>query len=134
MTTPPTEPTNPIEIPTPKHRGPSRSLVLVLISVATALWLPASMAATVLAMFSVMLFDAPGSTQALGTVTLAMAIWTFPPSCWLAILLSWAFFGQRNSQASLIAMGLPLLPIALGVFAWIWIDVMQRGQLALGGS
>ena len=106
----------------------------MLISVATALWLPASMAATVLAMFSVMLFDAPGSTQALGTVTLAMAIWTFPPSCWLAILLSWAFFGQRNSQASLIAMGLPLLPIALGVFAWIWIDVMQRGQLALGGS
>ena len=106
----------------------------MLISVATALWLPASMAATVMAMFSVMLFDAPGSTHALGTVTLAIAIWTFPPSCWLAIVLSWALFALRNSLASLIAMALPLLPIALGVFAWIWIDVMQRGQLALGGG
>ena len=106
----------------------------MLISLATALWLPASMAATVLAMFSIMLFDAPGATQALGTVTLAMAIWTFPPSCWLAIVLSWALFALRNSQASLIAMALPLLPIALGVFAWIWINVMQRGQLALAVS
>lgn len=128
MTTPPQPSSDPITV-VPRRRGPSRSLVLVLISVATALWSAASLAVGVMAMFIVFLFDAPGSTEQLGTVSLAVGVVAFPPTCWLAILLSWVMFALRWSLASLACTALPLVPAAVATFGWIWIEVAQKGVL-----
>lgn len=127
MTSSTPDPLPPIQA-RPGRRGLSRRLVLVLISVATVIWLPASLAALTMAMFSVFLFDAPGSTEQLGTVTLALSVIAFAPTCWLAIALSWLMIAFRWCVASLACMALPLIPLAVGAIAWIWIEVVQHGS------
>jgi hypothetical protein len=101
----------------------------VLISLGTMLWLPTSLALAPALIMSIMIFAAPGSTEQLGTVTLFLALWAYPPTCWVAIALSWLLFAQRLSRVSLICMALPLLPIGMGVFGYYWIEVVQRGSL-----
>lgn len=128
MTSPTQEPQLPSQEPA-RRRGPSRPLVLVLISVATVIWLAASLAAATMAMFTPFLFDAPGSTEQPGTVTLALSVIAFAPTCWLAIALSWLMVPFRWWVASLAWMALPLLPLAVGGGAWIWIEVVQHGSL-----
>lgn len=115
-----------------RRRGPGRQLTLIAISLTTVLWVAASLAGLVMAMMSVMMFDSPGSTEQPGTVTLALAVVAFPFSCWLAIVLSWILFFLRRWVASLACTALPLLPVAVGAGAWVWIDVVQKGSLGKG--
>lgn len=115
-----------------RRRRPSRRVTAIVVSVATVLWLAASLVVGVMVMFLPMIFDAPGSMEQPGTVTFAASVALFPPICWLAIVLAWVFFALHRPVASLLSTGLPLLPLAVAAGAWGWIDVVQKGNLGTG--
>ncbi|HEY2614095.1 MAG TPA: hypothetical protein VGI42_00155, partial [Chthoniobacterales bacterium] len=74
--------------------------VRTLLIVATIFFSLGALAGIFPAMFSPMMFDAPGSEHNLTTIVLFLSVLTFPISCLLGIALSWIFYGLNFLRAA----------------------------------
>lgn len=105
-------------------------LALALMIVLSGLVGLAGVVSLVPAMFSVMLFDAPGSTENVVLWIVFFSILAFPVIAGASIVIAWLVFVSGHPWPALLCFLIPLLPL-VGVFGgFIWIEQMQGGQLA----
>jgi hypothetical protein len=111
----------------PEMQGKTTKVVLI---VTTVLWLLAGLLGSVLAMFSVMMFDAPGSENNPGTIALFFSTSTFPLVCLLSIASSWILYRRQRFTIACWLACLPLLNVIADVAAIVWLEVYCGGQFA----
>lgn len=104
-------------------------LAKVMVGFATVVWGILGTGGAFAAMFAVMLFDAPGSEKQLATIVLAVGAMTFPVLCLISLIMSWAAVCDGLLFKACKWTLLPLVSIALGLAAQIWINVFQNGRL-----
>ncbi|MBS0211334.1 MAG: hypothetical protein JSS27_20510 [Planctomycetes bacterium] len=91
----------------------------------------AAFGGTFVAAFGVMMFDAPGSENAPGTIALFASVCAFPIVCGATLVGSWILYSQRMYKlACAITVALPLLNALAIVAAIIWVDTVQAGKFA----
>ena len=78
------------------------------------------------AMFTPMMFDDGAALRNPPAIILALSVVTWPLSCLIAMILSWAL--RKHGRASLRAFLLPLVNLVAGSAALLWIMVVQDGQ------
>ncbi|MFQ3670496.1 MAG: hypothetical protein SNJ84_03450 [Verrucomicrobiia bacterium] len=84
------------------------------------------------ALFSPMLFDAPGSTQNVALWVVFVSVWAFPLVSGVSVIGAWLVFAAGRPWAALLCFLAPLVP-ALGVVGGlVWIEVFHGGQFAGG--
>jgi uncharacterized BrkB/YihY/UPF0761 family membrane protein len=86
------------------------------------------MPAVVMAIFSPMLFDAPGSEKSSLTWFLLYGILSFPVLIIISIIATWIFYFTKNYKLALWVSLSPLLSIAWIILAFILIIVLQNGN------
>lgn len=91
-------------------------------------WTLLGLACAVPAMFSVMMFDAPGSTSSPATVALVAALMSFPFICALTVGNVWHANRTGDVSAAYRWACLPLVNLAVGGAATLWIMLMQAGK------
>jgi len=96
---------------------------------ASLVWGLAGIAGAVPAMFSVMLFDAPGSESNVATIVFAACMAGFPIACFVAIAQGWAHYRSGRHQSTALCACAPLVVLALGGASYAWIALMQGGKL-----
>lgn len=85
----------------------------------TVIWVPAGLFGCLMAAFSVMIFDAPGSTRNPGAILLFLGITSFPVACAAAVVLGWGFYLANHLRFACWSTLLPLtspLVVALAVY------------------
>ena len=97
---------------------------------ASLLWVAVGLVSVVPAGLSVMLFDAPGSSENPATVIVFWSALTFPLVCAAAAVVPWIFLFNNFPGIACLICACPLLNIAIGGGAWAWIISMQGGRLA----
>lgn len=97
---------------------------------ATVVWGLAGVASAIPAMFSVMLFDAPGSEENPATIALAAAMMGFPVACLIAVTQAWAAYRRDDATRIKLWSSAPLVVVAVGAVAAAWIEWFQGGKLA----
>lgn len=100
------------------------------IIVETALGVPAVLVGAVMAMMSVMMFDAPGSEKNPPVILLFASMVAFPLSCIVGIALAWIAVARRRDRGALWFSLLPLVPVLTGVVAIIWLQIASGGRFA----
>ncbi|GAB4241939.1 MAG: hypothetical protein OHK005_05500 [Candidatus Methylacidiphilales bacterium] len=108
-------------------RDPLAFVLMIVLSGIVGL---AALASLVPAMFSVMLFDAPGSTENLVLWLVFLSILTFPLVAGASIVVAWLVFASGRPWPALLCFLLPLLPLAGVVGGFFWIEQVDGGQLA----
>lgn len=98
-----------------------------LIRLISVLWILAGVAGLMPALFSVMLFDAPGSESNPATIALALAVATFPFVCLGAAVQSLRS-ASADSGGDYRLLFLPLLNIVVAAIAVAWIEAFQNGR------
>jgi hypothetical protein len=98
-----------------------------LIPVAAWFWRIVGTVAILPALFSVMLFDAPGSTQ-FSTIVLAVAVVTFPAVCLACAQEAMRHYRGERWPAAFRSLCLPLGSVALVMLALAWIEIVQGGK------
>lgn len=110
---------------------------MTFLFVATVILVVGAVVGFLPAVMTPMMFDAPGSLENPATVILALSVATFPITCILAVLLSWlmallplmARFPQHYTWACTLT-GLPLINIAIGGLALVWLLVFNNGYFS----
>ncbi|MFL1895987.1 hypothetical protein ACJRPK_09815 [Aquimarina sp. 2-A2] len=82
-----------------------------------------------MAMMSPMLFDSPGSDENMSTVTLFVAVISFPLIVLFAIPGGWMLHHYKRYVLSKIAISLPILNIIIGILSCIILIVFCDGAL-----
>jgi hypothetical protein len=95
--------------------------------VLTVFWVLAGCASTLGAMMSVMLFDAPGSTESRLTVALFWCLLALPFSWFLGAGLPWLF---RSKGFGKWLFAIPLVDVAAIVGVFVAIDQFCGGALS----
>lgn len=80
------------------------------------------------ALFSVMMFDAPGATQNPATIALFVAVASFPFVCLGAIAIAWSLFGLKQFALACIAIWLPVINAVLGGIAYYCLQEFYDGR------
>lgn len=83
---------------------------------------------TLPALFSVMMFDAPGATENPATVTLFVAIASCPIVCYSAIFSAWLFYRENKFGLARIVVLAPLLNLLVGGIALYCLEVFYDGR------
>lgn len=104
--------------PVPSSRRPVRTWVII----ETILAVPAVALGGFVAMMSVMMFDAPGSTSNTPLILLFLSIVAFPFACIAAVVSAWIAIVRKRDRAALWLSLLPLLPVLTGVLAAVWLQ------------
>lgn len=99
-----------------------RKFAVAWLIAATVVWVLAGLFGLLLAGFSVMIFDAPGSTENPGAILLFLSIVSFPPACALAILAAWVLFSTNKLRYACWSTLLPLVNPLLAAFAIYVVD------------
>jgi hypothetical protein len=81
-----------------------------------------------MAMMSVMMFDAPGSTENPAVILLFSSVVGFPLACIVAVIAAWIAIARARDRGALWLSLLPVLPIVSGVVALVWLQVRYGGQ------
>lgn len=100
----------------------------IFLIVATCLWVLAGFAGVVPAMFSAMMFDAPGPSENPATLTLFWSTFTFPLVCLVAVALGWILHLRGKQLPAVLAALAPLLSIAIGTLALLYLIVFNDGR------
>ncbi len=90
----------------------------------------AALASLIPAMFSVMMFDAPGSTQNIALWVAFFSVLAFPVVAGASLVVAWLVFASGRPWPALLCFLLPLLPLGGVIGGFMWIEVMQGGQFS----
>ena len=92
-----------------------------VIIVATILWGLVGLGSLVPAATSVMLFDAPGSTQVAAVWTVFGVLVTLPLSCAATVVAAWVLYSLRRRPLALRCLWLPVVHLAAigAAFGWL---------------
>ena len=101
-----------------------------IVVAATVAWALLGLASVIPAMFSVMMFDAPGSTSNLPTIALVASLMSFPFACVIALVEAWGSYRREDYSRARCWAGLPLINLTLGGAAVVWILLFQDGKFA----
>ncbi|MFO0601193.1 MAG: hypothetical protein U0228_38140 [Myxococcaceae bacterium] len=106
--------------------------------IATGVWGPGLFISGFFAMFSVMLFDAPGSENNPYLLFAASGLWSAPVLCIVSILASWLAWGLSRTKppeaqgpwraVRVIAACLPLLSVVVTVVGFVLLQVKCGGS------
>jgi hypothetical protein len=96
----------------------------------TATWALLGALSAIPAMFSVMMFDAPGSTSNAATIALFVSLISFPFVCILAMFESQSRRRKGSLRAACLWSCLPVVNLLIGGAALAWITYMQSGRFA----
>lgn len=118
--------------------SPPRTPSLVYPIVVTLVWAPAAAFGAFLAMFSVFMFDAPGSAENPWTIALAGSLAAFPVLCVASVLAVWpAWLVARRwgaDRARRLLWGavaaLPLIAVLVGIVAFVGLNAFCGGNFA----
>lgn len=102
----------------------AKSLVLG----ATIAWTPLGVVSILPAMFSVMMFDAPGSEKNLATIALAASLMSLPVVCGIAVAMSWQSLRAASHAVACLWAMLPFVNLFVGGAGLNWIMWMQGGK------
>lgn len=101
---------------------------LVITSIFTVLYLFATIGTGMMAPFSVMAFDAPGSDKMLLPWIFMLTAFTWPLLFIFSLILSWVFYKLKKHKLSLAILLLPLLNMF--VFILIFSGIFPSGSFA----
>ena len=107
-----------------KHRDGIR-IYLIIISI---VWFISLFPALFMAMFSPMIFDAPGSETSSWTIAAASAMLSYPLVAVLGIIFSWVFFVKNKLKTALVFSLLPVVWIGLNISIWVCIELFCDGK------
>jgi hypothetical protein len=82
------------------------------------------------AITSVFLFDAPGSEKNRATIVLFCSALTLPVACVVAVAGSWIFYVMKKFRAACWFAFLPLVNVACGAAAAIWLEIFNGGRFS----
>ena len=82
------------------------------------------------ALFSVTMFDAPGSERNPATRLLFWSICTFPAVCLLAVVLAWVLYLGWAHAAANVLVHLPLVNLALILVGAVWLEKVYGGRFS----
>ena len=83
-----------------------------------------------LAVTSLFLFDAPGSEKNPAVILLFVCALTLPVTSLLSILVPWVFFARKRYRAACVLTLVPILNLAGGAGALIWLQIFNGGQFS----
>lgn len=107
----------------------TRKSALTIATLASVLWGALGTVGVVPALFSVMMFDAPGSTTNPATIASAASVMSFPLVCGISVSLCWTRFREQRFAAAGWSTLLPLMNVVVLAAAIGWIEWMQGGKL-----
>jgi hypothetical protein len=82
------------------------------------------------AMFSAMMFDAPGASGNAATIALFLSLISFPFVCLVAMFESQSRRRKGGLRAACLWSCLPVVNLVVGGVALAWITYMQGGRFA----
>lgn len=82
------------------------------------------------ALFSPMMFDAPGSTENPFTVALFLSVISFPVVSLLSIVISWLLYAFDRPRAAWLLALTPLIPIFVGALALTGLQLLHGGSFS----
>lgn len=85
-------------------------------------------ASAIPALFSVMLFDAPGSTENPATIALVAAIATCPIVCPAAVVGAWLFYRAGRNALAAIVIWSPILNVVVAAIAIYCLETFYGGK------
>ncbi len=109
--------------------GGARARTRTYLLLASGVWVVAGMLGLVVAAFSCMLFDAPGSENNPATVAVFFTLVSFPIVCAAAIAISWTLYSLRLHLAACMISLLPLVDILAVIAAIVCSSVFYGGRL-----
>lgn len=108
-------------------RSPHRA-VRTWVIIETVLGVPAVGLGAVVALMSVMMFDAPGSESNPPVILLFSSVVGFPLACIVGVTLAWIAIARGRDRGAMWLSLLPLLPIMTGVAAIVWLQISNDGR------
>lgn len=106
----------------------SRDNLRIYLIIASIVWFLSLFPALFMAMFSPMMFDAPGSENSSWTIAIVAGILSYPVVTVLAVLVSWFLFVKKKHKASLLVSLIPLVWILINILLWIDIEIFCDGS------
>ena len=79
-------------------------------------------------LFSVMMFDAPGSTENPATIALFLSVASFPFVCCGAIVSTWSLYGAGRKAWSCIVIWTPVLNLIVAGIAIYCLNTFFGGK------
>ena len=83
-----------------------------------------------LAVTSLFLFDAPGSEKNPATILLFVCALTLPVTSILSIAVPWIFYARKHYRAACLLALAPVLNLAGGAGALIWLEIFNGGRFS----
>ena len=93
-------------------------------------WSALGILAALPAMFSAMMFDAPGAADNWATIALVAALCSFPVVCFIAVFESYNRLRKDTVASALWWACLPLVNCAVGGLGLAWITFVQGGKFS----
>jgi hypothetical protein len=106
-------------------QGPYMKTYLITASALVGLF---GLASIIPALFSVTMFDAPGSTENPATIALAIAVASCPFVCFGAISIAWSSFRAGRSGLAKLVVWAPIINLIVGGIAWNCLQTFYGGQ------
>lgn len=103
--------------------------VRIWLIVETIIAVPIMLVGAMMALFSPMLFDAPGSSSNPPVVLLFVSVVGFIPVCLLGLICAWIAAALRRAQLALWLSLMPFVPLITGGIAIAWLQFGSGGQL-----
>lgn len=107
-----------------------RRVTRIWLIVATTLYVLASPVILLMAVTSLMSFDAPGSENNPATKLFVLSLLTSPVTVIVALPLAWILFHFRKHAASLWAIASPFANVLLLIIALLWLQLRYGGQFS----
>ncbi|QIE60582.1 hypothetical protein G5B37_13705 [Rasiella rasia] len=109
-----------------KHRNNLRIYLII----ASIVWFLSLFPALFMALFSPMMFDAPGSESSTWTIAAATAMLTYPVVTVLSIVVAWLLFVRKKHKWSLCISLLPIVWIVINILIWVAIEIFCDGSFS----
>lgn len=100
----------------------------IYLIISSIVWFFSLFPALFMAMFSPMLFDAPGSESSFWTIAISSAMLSYPLVTILSIIFCWVFFVKKKLKASLVVSLAPLVWIGVNMLLWVCLEIFCDGR------
>ena len=112
----------------PAPPAPKRRPVRTWLIIETIVSIPAIAVGAFVAAMSVMMFDAPGSSENPALILVFCSIAGLPVSLLAGVVLAWIALAMKRDRGALWLSLLPLLPLITGLIALLWLQFGYGGN------